>query len=131
MRDESYLKSKLGERIKIDLPSFVWLRHEDVRNSGYPDGSLSGFGRTSWWEFKHGDPNFDSTGIQELTMLRLSTKSFAAWYVIWLENASGNAKQTRIVHPKDFKDYLTGGTTTCAGHDMKFVTEFMRKVHGA
>jgi hypothetical protein len=124
MKDESGLKSKLMAQIKLDLPKFVALRHEDVRTAGIPDLSLTGFARTTWWEFKHATPDFESHGIQELTMLRLAAAGFAR-YVIWQER--GGVKRTLIVHPKHIRTLLT--ETSCSGHDYQFLTDYMRKVH--
>src|SRR5262245_1934486 len=114
------LRTRVGDKI-------VALRHEDVRTCGIPDLSTTGFGRTCWWEFKHGTPNFQSTGIQELTMLRLARNGFAR-YVIWREEADGSEKQTHIVHPKDLKA-LAGIMTT--GFSMDFVVDYMLRLHGS
>ena len=125
IKDESGLKSALMRQIKIGLPGFVALRHEDVRTSGIPDLSLTRYGRTSWWEFKHAAPNFVSSGIQELTMLRLATAG-RAWYVVWHEY--GSLKETLIVRPKNLKALTP--EASCMKFNHLFVIEFMRKVHG-
>ena len=124
MRNESILKSKLMVQLKLDLLSFVALRHEDVRTSGIPDLSLTGFGRTSWWECKHGDPTFASTGIQELTMLRLAAAGYAR-YIIWEEKRG--IERTLIVHPKHLADLEP--ESWCVGFDMHWLVQQMRHVH--
>lgn len=126
MRNESSLKSALMEQIKLQLPRFVALRHEDVRTAGIPDLSLTGMGRTSWWEFKHGTPDFDSTGIQELTMLRLAGSGFAR-YVIWQER--NGILRTLVVHPKHVDDLMA--EESCIGFDHRFLVGYMKQVHGA
>jgi hypothetical protein len=126
MKNESGLKSKLMQQIKKDLPGFVALRHEDVRTSGIPDLSMTGLGRTSWYEFKHSAPTFKSSGIQELTMLRLAAAG-VAWYVIWEENKHG-IKRTLIVRPKCLTELYP--EASCSGFDHKFIVGFMKKVHG-
>jgi hypothetical protein len=125
--DESKLKSALLKQIKIDLPGFVALRHEDVRTAGIPDLSLTGYGRTTWWEFKYADPNFQSTGIQELTMLRLAATGFAR-YVIWEER--NGIKRTMIIHPKNIGvKRLEIQEAMCIGFNHAFLTTFVRQVH--
>lgn len=126
MRQESVLKSRLVDAIKKTMPGCVLIRHEDVRTSGIPDFSLTGYMRTSWWEVKHGTPKFDSTGIQELTMLRLAGAGFAR-YIIYDENKVGQNKRTLIVHPKHLKDLEP--EVWCVGHDHRFIVEYITSVH--
>ena len=61
------------------------LRHEERRGgrSGVPDLSITGWFKTTWWEFKYADPDFDSEGLQELTMLRCAAIGAGGWYVIF------------------------------------------------
>lgn len=125
MSDESGLKSKLLKQISLRLPGFIALRHEDVRSSGIPDLSLTGFGRTSWWEFKHAAPTLKSKGIQELTMLRLAGAGFAR-YVVWEENKHG-IQRTLVVHPKNLVSMTP--EEWFVGYDHKAIVEYMRKVH--
>lgn len=124
MRDESGLRSALMREVKLVLPGFTALRHEDVRTSGIPDLSLTGLKRTTWWEFKHGTPDFDSTDIQELTMLRLAAAGYAR-YVIWHEKRG--IKRTLVVHPKHLGDLTP--EVWCVGFDHRFIVEFMRSAH--
>ena len=124
MRNESALKSAFMKEIKASLPGFVALRHEDVRTAGIPDLSLTGCGKTSWWEFKHSVNGFDSTGIQELTMLRLSAAGFAR-YVIF-EDKRG-IKRTLVLHPKHLSDLVA--EAWCVGFDMRWLVEQVRKAH--
>jgi hypothetical protein len=124
MRDESGLKSALLRAIKAGLPGFVALRHEDVRTCGIPDLSLTGLGRTTWWECKHAAPDCGSTGIQELTMLRLAAAG-SARYVVWEERRG--VKRTLVVHPRHLGDLLPEAWTT--GFDHRWLVEQMRKAH--
>lgn len=124
MKNESSLKSALMRQVKLDLSGFVALRHEDVRTAGIPDLSLTGLGRTSWWEFKHTVNGFDSTGIQELTMLRLAAAGYAR-YVVWEEKKS--IKRTLIVHPKHLGDLVP--EAFCVGFDMRWLVEQVKKAH--
>lgn len=124
MRNESGLKSALMKQVKLQLPGFVALRHEDVRTAGIPDLSLTGNGRTTWWEFKHGDPDFASTGIQELTMLRLSVAGFAR-YVVWEEKE--DVRRTLVLRPKNLTDLIP--EWWCSGFDHGAVVDYMKLVH--
>jgi hypothetical protein len=126
MRNESKLKSSLMDIIRTQLPGFVAIRHEDVRRSGIPDLSLTGHGKVSWVEIKHGDPHFDSEGIQELTMLRLAVAGYAR-YLIYMEDKDGGNKRTMIVHPK--KLGTLEPEAECKGHDHRWVTEFFKRRH--
>lgn len=124
--DESSLKSALMRELRLTLPKFVALRHEDVRTCGIPDLSLTGLGRTTWWEFKHANPRFESQGVQELTMLRLAACGYAR-YVVWEEDANGGAQRTLIVHPKKMQSLEP--EDACGGFNMKFVARFMQAAH--
>lgn len=125
-RIEGLLKAAWIKEMKKGLPHFVVLPHQDVRQSGHPDVSVTGHGRTSWLEFKHGDPHFDDTGIQELTMLRLAAAGYAR-YVVYIENAKGLAKRTLIVHPKNFGSLEP--EVWAVGFDHRFVVDFIKQVH--
>jgi CRISPR/Cas system-associated exonuclease Cas4 (RecB family) len=124
-RNEAALKTKLGLEFK-KLEGFVWQRHEDVRTAGIPDGSLTGWGLDSWIEVKHGTPDFDSTGIQELTMLRLARAGYAR-YVIYLEEQDCSVRRTLIVHPKNLKSL--DAEVWLPGFDHERVAEFFRRRH--
>lgn len=111
--------------MKSIAPSFVTLRHEDVRTSGIPDVSITGLGKTTWWEAKYLNPVFRSTGIQELTMLRLAAAGYAR-YVIWEEKRG--IKRTLIVHPK-YVDTLQA-EASCVGFDMQWLVGKVKEAHG-
>lgn len=125
MHDESGLKSALLKQMKLVVPGFVVLGHRDGVTSGVPDWSVTGEGRTTWIEFKHAAPNFKSTGIQELTMMRLAGAGYAR-YVVWEEKRG--VKRTLIVHPKDLKDLTP--EAWCVGFDHRWLAEQIRKAHG-
>ena len=124
-KKESGLKSKLMAELRKHA-MIVALRHEDVRTAGIPDLSTTSGGRTVWWECKHGTPLFGTTGIQELTMLRLAAAGLAR-YIIWQENADGTERQTLIVRPSNLKS-LTA-EVSCAGFNMRFLAEYIFKAH--
>jgi len=113
------------QELRLMLPGFVALRHEDVRTCGIPDLSLTGLNKTTWWEFKYGHPDFSSHGIQELIMLRLAAAGFAR-YVLWMEVGNG-VETTLIVHPKKLKDLEW--EVAIPRFDHKAVVSYMKAVH--
>jgi len=124
--NESVLKSKMMIAIKLGLPGFIAFRHEDVRSVGIPDLSLTGNGRTSWWEAKYDDDDgFKSTGIQELTMCRLARHGHAR-YIVW-ENKK-NIRRTLIVHPTNIGTCVP--EVFCRGFDMSWLIDYMQNTHG-
>jgi hypothetical protein len=125
-RQESTLKAKCLKEAQEHLKGFVIFQHQEVRRIGVPDVSITGLSKTSWWEFKHGTPDFDSTGLQELTMLRLAGAGFAR-YIIYLEDKDGESKRILIVHPKEFKDLIP--EASCVGFNHRWVAEYIRKIH--
>jgi hypothetical protein len=127
-REESKYKGQLMETFREQLPRFVAIRHENTAHSGTPDISIDGMGKCSWLEVKHGTPNFDSDGRQELLCLRLAGANFCR-YVIYHEDAQGNNKRTLIVHPKNLRDLIP--ETFCVGFNHQFVVDYIKKRHGA
>lgn len=124
---ETPLKAALMKVMRTELPRFVVMRHEDRWTSGIPDFSVDGAGRTSWYEVKHADPEFDSEGIQELTCLRLAVASYCR-YVIYYENKDGAEKRTMIVHPKHLHALIPEASVP--GYSHAFVAAYIRRVHG-
>ena len=125
---ESELKAALREVLLAALPGFVLLQHADLRY-GVPDWSITGFGRTTWLEFKHATPTFDSSGIQELTCMRLANAGNCR-YVIWQEN--GKCQRTMIVHPREVHrrtGWALQPEKFCVGFDHRWVVEYLRGVH--
>jgi len=121
---ETILKSQLMKVIRDTLKGFVSFRLEETVRSGVPDIVLVGCGFTSWWEVKFADPDFTTTGIQELTMLRLSVAGIAN-YIIYSQVF--DVQRTYIVHPKDFACWQTREWKK--GFDHRWVAEQMRKCH--
>lgn len=86
------------------LSGCIALRHEDVRNGGIPDLSFTRRGRTSWWEFKHATPHFESHGLQIRTCQELAAYGHCH-YVIWREG-NDYPQQTWIVKPEVVFNHL-------------------------
>ncbi len=130
---EASLKSAFMLAVGKQLLGFVALRHEDIRTSGIPDLSITGFGKTSWFEFKVANPQFHGTELQELTMLRLAAAGFAR-YLVWSENKNGTGKRTLIIHPKEV--FKKNGHVSemeieafCVGYDHRWVCSYIRERH--
>lgn len=121
---EASLTSGFLHEAREHLPGAVIFKHNDRIMVGVPDLSITLNGITSWWEAKYADPKFKSTGVQELTMLRLAAAGVAR-YVIWEEKRG--IKRTLIVHPRHFHD-LTH-ETFCVGFDKKWLIEQVRQLH--
>ena len=122
---ESELKSELLQAIKKYLHGFVALRHEDVRNGGIPDLSVTAISMTSWWEIKHATPRFTSPELQRITCLRLAQGGYCRYIIYW--EHMGNL-ETQIIHPVHISDRPII-EAAADGHNHKFVTDFMRMVH--
>jgi hypothetical protein len=125
-RNETKLTAKQMEAFRLKLPQWVFLRHQDVRASGHPDITSTGLKVTSWIEVKHGAPDFDSTGIQELTMLRLARQGHA-WYLIFKEDADGENKCTLIVQPCNLM--MLTPDVKLRGFDYAGVALWLEKTH--
>lgn len=123
MKQEALHKANLMLEIRNQLPKFVSFRLEDKMTKGIPDIVITGRGKTTWWEAKHGTPDFDSYGLQELTMLRLAGAG-VAYYIIWLEK---EGKQTLIVHPRNIQSLIP--EISWVGFNHKAVVEYIRAIH--
>lgn len=92
---EAELKRALVATLKR---RFFVQAHSEARKYGVPDLSVSGNGRTTWYELKHATPNFTTQGVQEITCLQLAKYSFCRYiiYYEWQESF-----MTYIVHPSE------------------------------
>ncbi len=90
---ETELKRKLVAVLK---QRFFVQTHSEARKYGVPDLSVSGNGRTTWYELKHATPNFTTQGVQEITCLQLAKYSFCR-YIVYYEWQ--DTWCTYIVHP--------------------------------
>lgn len=90
----------------VDDEDFMILNHADRRRYGVPDWSVTGRKQSTWWEFKHGTPSFESPEIQLLTCRRLAVVG-VCWYVIWREDRK--TQRTLIVSPQGVFNHLRQG----------------------
>src|SRR5690348_15206128 len=91
---EAALKSAAMAELARQLPAFLVLQLADA---GGPDRLIVGAKRTTFWEFKHGTPQFASPGNQALMCTRLDVQSYCR-YVIWQER--DGVALTLIVNPR-------------------------------
>jgi len=93
---EGELKAGAMSEVRRLRPAYQILL---LATAGGPDRVIVGDARTTFWEFKHGTPDFESQGNQELCCRRLAAQGAYCRYVIWQENADGFGQRTMIVHP--------------------------------
>lgn len=98
-------KSELVRVMRAELPKFIVLRHEDRATFGIPDISVTGFGWTSWWEVKHATPNFETQGVQAVTVSKLNIAGYSR-YIIYRE--IGGEKHVIIARPDQVFKWQTG-----------------------
>lgn len=86
MIDEAYVKAAADTVLRSG--GFTVLAHEDIRNPGIPDRSVTGQGRTLWFEWKHLKPretHADAlervSGPQRTKLKELAAKGAGAWAV--------------------------------------------------
>jgi len=128
MKREGELKSAFGTELKR-LPGFYMFQ---IATAGWPDRGIVGAGRTTFWEFKHGTPDFDSPGNQELTCQRLALHGGWCRYVVWQENAKGVGQRTLIVHPREVagrSNWNLQPESWCVGYDHRWLVNKIREAH--
>src|SRR6266699_3496021 len=104
---EASLKSELVKMLREQLHGFVILRHEDKSTYGVPDISITGCGKTAWVEVKFANPDFNSRGIQDLTLRRLSHVGIARYLIYELNK--DKERLVHIVHPGDLAAWRESG----------------------
>ena len=123
---EAELKSLFGKELRRQLPGFYLLQYS---TNGAPDRSVVGAGRQTNWEMKHGTPDFDSPGDQELMCARMAQASHCR-YVVWQEQRG--VQRTLIVHPKDVMNRSGWNLVPevfCVGFDMRWLVAQIRIAH--
>lgn len=123
---EGELKSLFVAELKRQLPYFYVLRYA---TNGAPDRTIVGAGRQTNWEAKHGTPAFDSPADQELMCCRLAVAGHCR-YIVWHEK--NGIEKTMIVHPLEVMRRASWGLIPeawCAGFDMRWLVEQIKKAH--
>lgn len=126
---EAEFKSKFKQELKRQLPNFYLLM---VATKGVADRVVVGNKRTSFWEFKHATPTFDSPGDQELMCMRLNVAGYCRYVVFW-ESAAGIGSRTMIVTPKavhERKSWLLEPEEVTPGFNTRWLVEQVARVHG-
>ena len=113
--------------LKEELPDAVCIRIEDKFKSGTPDLVVNHNKESSWYEVKYADPEFDSEGIQELTMRRLDRSSFHARYIVYDESLG--TKRVLIVHPRNIHRWSTHYELVIKGFNHRGVAQYIQRVH--
>ena len=124
---EAELRSLFTKELKQQLPQFIVLLHY---SNAAPDRSITGNGITSFYEFKHGTPDFKSPDDQEIMCSRIAAQGYCR-YVIWQDR--DNTKRTLIVTPaevKNRKGWTLIPEASCIGFDMEWLVCYIRGIHG-
>jgi hypothetical protein len=128
--NENVLKATLVRLMRITLPTYIIEPSQDRNRYGTPDLCITGNGYVSRLEIKYADPDFDSTGIQELMMKRLWAQGGQrAFYVIYHRSLT-NESRTHIVKPDHFKGlWAQNSERIWPGMHHKAVITFIRELH--
>ncbi len=124
---EAELKSDFRDAVMKIIPGAVTVLHS---SAGAPDRAYTFAGKTTYVEFKHGTPDFDSPGLQELTCMKLEAAGSCV-YVVWQENLV--EPRTLIVRPRNVhfrKSWDLPAIVTFAGFDHSSVVQWLRRLHG-
>lgn len=83
-KHETEFQSELVRLSKTVLPDFIVLQHRNPAEAGTPDLSMTGLGRTGWYELKcsRKPPTLRTRGVQDVTMARLSTRGLARYIIL-------------------------------------------------
>lgn len=98
---ETSLCSKLCDRFHERYPLYTVFNHSDRATSGVPDVSITAW-RTVWLELKLADPDFDSSGLQEITMRRLA-RFGRAFYVIYTFDRANDDRGVLVIPQKSLQ----------------------------
>lgn len=127
MREETKHRGNLVRLLRAELPRFVILRHEDKLTHAHPDLSITGNGRTSWWETKHAAPSYKRDANQELEMQRLESAGYAR-YIIWHTRTDGETFAL-IVRPRWIDSWATEREAVFSGFAYRSLVGFIKQVH--
>jgi hypothetical protein len=127
---EGKLKSAFGAELKKQLPNFLTLMFATRAAS---DRLIVGNGVSTFWEFKHGTPDFDVPGDQLLMCMRLDVQGRCR-FVIWEEQATGIGKRTMIVKPREVYEARKAGRQPLpeiwtTGFNHKWLVDHIKTLH--
>lgn len=125
MKREGELKAAWAREMRQQLPQFYIFQ---IMTAGWPDRGVVGNSRTTFWEFKHATPDFDSPGNQQLFCRRLAAHAYCR-YVVWWESVHGLGHRTMIVHPRHVHDGSLLPESSTTGFDHRWLVEKMREAH--
>lgn len=126
--EEKDVKAATAAEMRNSWRRAVIIRHEDRITSGIPDLSATADKRTLWVEFKFSrNGEFDSKGIQELTMNRLAIYGFAIYVVFWYGNTG--EKRTYLVPVSAIGQPMETWTNVIEGFDYKELSKRLQGIH--
>ena len=121
--NEAGVTRKLVTALIQHMPHALVLRHVVRFSAGIPDLSVSGGGRTTWWEVKLANPGCTSKEIQQYICARLDSANFCRYLIYELRT-----KNIWVVKPDHFTTWRQDGK---AFPTMDAALEFMKEVHDA
>lgn len=126
--NEATIKGVLMTALRQTLLRYIVIRHEDKSGYGIPDSSITGDGKTSWWEFKFANPDFKSHGAQELMMKRLSNVGIAHYVIFQLK---GKERWTILIKGSDLANWDKNEyqLAKVEGFNYEFVVAFVKELH--
>lgn len=104
---EGDIKSALTKVMRDRMRGFEITRLENTARSGDPDMLVTGCGWTSWWEVKHGDPDWKFVKQQAVAAWKYAHTGYCR-YIIYRETAEHDLPHVLIAHPNDLIDIRTG-----------------------
>lgn len=128
MKREAALKSAFFRELHRQLPEFLVLQ---LATAGAPDRLVVGNARSSYLEFKHAEPKYESKGNQKLLCLRLAAQGAYCRYVVWMER--GREKWTLIVTPQvvhERLDLISHCEAVTEGFDHRWLVQRVKEIHG-
>lgn len=123
--NEAELQSDFVKGARVKLPEFIVIPHRNPSEAGTPDLSITGLGRTSWWELKLARPVIRARGVQDIMLARLHTRGVAR-YLIFRDHHG--QKTTHIVTA----DRVANGTWVefgVPGWSLNFIFDYVRTLH--
>lgn len=97
--NEIKLTPKLVKYLTSHLPSrYVVRKHADYATSGDPDISITGDGKTTWWEVKYANPKVKwANELQRVKCVKLAEAGYCR-LIVFCGKDEGS---THIVHPEN------------------------------
>lgn len=127
---EASIRSVLVKKLRTMQPTWVIFRHEDHYTTGIPDISVTGNGKTSWWETKlvEGREHPQEKELKLQRMIELDHHSYAR-YIVYRTGGIFK-KDVSILTPVDFQQWPEHvARFWVASHDHETVARYIIQRH--